>query len=315
MTSPVEKGVILVTGHDRRTMVREALSMLGGAFQSRAKEAWHIFIHPNLVNAGNQNACTHPDQVRGVLDHSSLIRSDVIKIGDAGFHDTKKAFKSFDYASLKRSGNIELVDLNDDETIPVASIKNTIDSGGFIQRSAAAALGNIGFSKTVAESDLNIVAVPAKMHSYYIATLSIKTHVVGSLVVARSPFGIHARWPWLHTGYHAAHTVLADIYQEHPASLAIIDGTNAMQGNGPASGTYMDLGWLIASFNPVAADALAAYLIGLDPADIGYLYFLNQRGFGPIAIREMEIIGKDPTVLRREIRRPDSYPGILEWKT
>ncbi len=117
-------------------------------------------------------------------------------------------------------------------------------------------------------------------------------------------------------------TMLGDIFQSrirearrifvHPN--LVIDGTNAMEGNGPGSGTQVDLGWLVASFNPVVADALAAYLMGLDPADIGYLYLLNERGFGPIAPGEMNISGKDPTSLRREIRRPDSYPGILEWK-
>ena len=152
------------------------------------------------------------------------------------------------------------------------------------------------------------------MHSYYIASLSIKTHIVGSQVVPRSPFGIHARWPWLHTGYAPAHLTLAESYRDHPAQLAIIDGTRAMEGNGPASGTEVNLGWIIASFNPVCADALAAYLMGLNPEDIGYLYHLGQWGVGEIHPEKMHIIGSDPSSLRRELKRPDSYPGILSWQ-
>ena len=294
--------VILVAGDDRREMVRRVITMLGDEFTKRAKDAKSIFLHPNLVNHNRQAACTHMEALRGVVDHLSLLREDEILIGDAGFHDTKKAWKTFGYDSLSRSGNIRFIDLNEDETIP--SYAYTAD---FSKRS-------LGFSKTVAESDFNIVVVPAKMHSYYIVSLSIKTHIVGSQVVPSSPFGIHARWPWLHTGYAPAHKTLADVYADHPAQLAVIDGTQAMEGNGPASGDEVNLGWVIASFNPVAADALAAYLMGLDPHDIGYLHHLNQKGLGPIDPATMTIVGANPEALRRELKTPDSYPGILAWR-
>lgn len=294
--------VIIVTGDDRREMVRRGLTMLGDEFTERAGNAKKIFIHPNLVNYRRQAACTHVEAVRGVIDHLSLLRSDELVIGDAGFHDTKKAWSAFGYDSLARSGDIRFLDLNDDETIP--SYAYTAD---FKKRP-------LGFSKTVAGSDFNIVVVPAKMHSYYIVSLSIKTHIVGSQVVERSPFGIHARWPWLHTGYTPAHKTLADVYAEHPAQLAVIDGTQAMEGNGPASGDEVNLGWVIASFNPVAADALAAYLMGLDPHDIGYLHHLDQKGLGPIDHKAMTIVGADPGKLRRNLKTPDSYPGILGWR-
>lgn len=301
---------MVATGPDRRELVREALTQLGDAFQARIKSAKEVFIHPNLVSDRRQAASTHVETVRGVVDHIALIRRDEILVGDAGYHDTGKAFEAFDYSSLSRSGNVKLVDLNDDETIE--SYAYTAD---FQKRP-------IPFSKTVAESDFNIVVVPAKMHAYTIVSLSIKTHIIGSQVVPRSPFGIYARWPWNHTGYGPFHKTLADVYADHPAQLAIIDGTQAMEGNGPQSGTEVNLGWVIASFNPVAADALAAYLMGLKPTDIGYLHYLDEKGLGPVDPREMEIAGEDPQApalsrvegLRRELKRPDSYPGILDWR-
>jgi uncharacterized protein (DUF362 family) len=293
---------VIVTGHDRREMVREALSKLGDAFQQRIASAKKIFIHPNLVSFHRPTANTNPEAVRGVLDHIFLVRADQILIGDAGVHNTTKAFEKLGYTTLTRSGNIKLVDINKGETIE--SYAYTAD----MQKRP------IGFSKTTADSDMNIVVVPAKMHSYYIVTLSLKTHVVGSMVVKASPLGLHMRWPWLHTGYGPAHRSLADVYADHPAQLAVIDGTQAMQGNGPASGETVDLGWLIASFNPVVADALASHLMGWRSEDIGYLYHLDQRGLGPIDIERMEVIGPSLDELRQDLVRPDSYPGILEWK-
>lgn len=298
-----KKTVVLIAGNDRREMVREALTRLGDSFTEKIKAARQIFIHPNLVTHFRKAATTDVEAVRGVVDHVSLVRSDTIIIGDAAFHGTKKAFEKLGYESLARSGNIKLIDLNDDETIE--SFAYTAD----LEKRP------LPFSKTVASSDMNIVVVPAKMHSYYIVSLSIKTHIVGSEVVKKSPFGIHARWPWLHTGYRPAHLTLADVYPEHPAQLAIIDGTRAMEGNGPASGNAVDLGWVCASYNPVAADALAAWLMGFEPyEDIGYLYHLEEKGFGPVKIEDMIINGADPAPLRRIITRPFSWPGIREWK-
>lgn len=301
MKEDLSKTAILVTGVDRREMVRSALTHLGGVFQEKVMSAKQIFIHPNLVNYRRQAASTHVEAVRGVLDHISLLREDQILIGDAGYHDTKKAYEAFDYPSLSRSGNIKLVDLNDDQTIQSFAYTSEMTKRP------------LGFSKTVAEADFNIVVVPAKMHLYYLVSLSIKTHIVGSQVVGASPFGIHARWPWLHTGYKPAHLTLAEVYQKYPAQLAIIDGIGAMEGNGPASGKEVNLGWVLASFNPVVADALAAYLMGLDPTNIGYLYHLDKKGFGPITREKMIIKGPDPSSLRKELATPFTYPAILSW--
>lgn len=294
--------VVLIKGTDRREMVREALSVLGDEFKKQVLQAKKIFIHPNLVYFENQLACTNVETLRGVVDHISLVRGDEIVIGDAGYHDTKRAFKAFNYESLSRSGNIKLVDLNDDETIESFAYDRHLQKKP------------IGFSKMVAESDFNIVVVPAKMHSYFTVSLSIKTHVVGSMVVPRSPFGIHARWPWIHSSYKSGHMTLADVYIDHPAHLVIIDGVSAMEGNSPGSGTEIKLNWLIASLNPIAADALASYLMGFDPYDIGYLFFLEQKDKGPITIDKLDVVGPNPSTLRKTLTRPDSYPEILGWR-
>ncbi len=328
----LRKTVVLVTGRDRRELVRQALLALGEKFEQRAKAAKKIFIHPNLVTPHRQAASTHVEAVRGVVDHLSLIRDDEILIGDASYYETKKAFHAFGYETLKRSGNVRLVDLNDDETVesfayaPLEAGRHgrppSPQDGPLTGYTADLKKRPIGFSKTVAESDFNIVVVPAKMHSYGIVSLAVKTHVIGSQVVKASPFGIHGRWPWNHTGYKPFHLTLVDVYVEHPAHLAIIDGTQAMEGEGPTSGREVNLGWLIASLNPVAADALAVYLMGIDPQNIGYLCHLNQKGFGPIEPVEMYIIGpggraSGPELVegfRRELARPDSYPEILNWR-
>lgn len=295
--------VVLVKGSDSREMVRRAINIVGDEFKQQVKASRRIFLHPNLVNGKNPAACTNIETLRGVLDHLSLITDKVILLGDAGYHDTKMAFENLDFKSLKRSGKVKLLDLNDDETIASFAYDERFNKKP------------IGFSKTVVSSDFNIVVVPAKMHSYYTVTLSLKTQVVGSMVVKKSPFGIHARWPWLHTGYKQAHQSLAEVYLEHPANLAIIDGVHGMEGDGPASGEVIDGHWVVLSFDPIAADFLASYLMGFDPyEEVGYLRLLADMGKGPKSLDDLEIIGEDPKGLRKDWQKPSSWPEILEWK-
>ncbi len=294
--------VVLVEGHDRRMMVREAIGRLEDGFRSRVEQAGRIFIHPNLVSYHRQTANTDSELVRGVLDHLSLTTDEKVVVGDAGVRPTKTAFERLGYDTLSRSGNVELVDLNEDETVPSYAY------------TAQMKKKPIGFSRRVAGSDFVIVAVPAKMHHYFGVTLSVKTQVVGSMIVKASPLGHHARWPWVLTGHYPGNHTLADVFADHPAHMAVIDGTQAMEGNGPASGRTVNLGWLAVSFNPVAADAVAAYLLGWEPGDIGYLYYLHRKGWGPIDPRKMEIVGANYRRLRRRLKKPDSYPDMLNWK-
>lgn len=301
MTQP-SKQVVIITGRDTRQMTREALAALGDDFTALLMQARRLFVHPNLVSYKRPENNTHPEAVRGLLDHIQLHRADEVALGDAGVRNTEKAFTALDFTSLKRSANVRFLDLNEDATVETFAYR------------ADMAQRPIGFSRTVAESDGNLVVVPAKMHHYFNVTLSIKTHVVGSMVVPASPFGLHMRWPWVLTGYAPGNHTLADVYEQHPAQLAIIDGTHAMEGNGPTSGDAVNLEWLVASLNPVAADAVAAYLMGWEPHDIGYLHYLGERGLGPIDLAKLEIAGPAPNTLRRELKRPDSYPATMAWR-
>ena len=50
--------------------------------------------------------------------------------------------------------------------------------------------------------------------------------------------------------------------------LSIVDGIVAMEGNGPMDGAPKMAGCIIAAFNPVACDYVAASIMGFDPAKI-----------------------------------------------
>jgi uncharacterized protein (DUF362 family) len=79
--------------------------------------------------------------------------------------------------------------------------------------------------------------------------------------------------------------------QLHP-HLAIIDGFEGMEGNGPNSGTPVDHRVCVVSPDWLSADRVAVELMGIDFAKVGYLNFCSQTGSGIADLDRIEIIGE-----------------------
>lgn len=87
-------------------------------------------------------------------------------------------------------------------------------------------------------------------------------------------------------------TRLALAFARHRATLAVIDGTTV--GNGPAhKASHPEIGnILIASLDPVAADTIAATLLGLQPMlDIPHLQVAHECGIGTADLAQIRLLG------------------------
>ncbi len=87
-----------------------------------------------------------------------------------------------------------------------------------------------------------------------------------------------------------------------------------MEGDGPMDGDPIDWGVAIASQDPVAADCLAARLMGFDIQDIGYLWYCYRKGLGAGELSQMEILGADPQDCHRRFQPPPSYQAQRNWR-
>ena len=77
-----------------------------------------------------------------------------------------------------------------------------------------------------------------------------------------------------------------------------MDAVTAMEGEGPNAGTPRQVGLLLASTNPVALDAVAGEIIGLEHDKNPVLVEAEKRGLGPHRIEDIEIVGLEPQSLR-----------------
>jgi len=94
--------------------------------------------------------------------------------------------------------------------------------------------------------------------------------------------------------------------------LVVLDGFVCMEGDGPVDGTPVHLKVAIASTDPLKADGLAARLIGFEPEEIGYLYYLEKEGMGEYSLENL--VGADLNKLAREFRRHGTYDIQSQWQ-
>lgn len=273
--------VALIAGELRRNAVHDAVLGLGDALRERVKLAKSILLKPDVGHYELQLAATHVDALRGVLDALRTMTDAPIVIGDAGHYGTLQGFRHFGYERLLTEyAGVTLRDLQEGETAE-QEIQGL--QGKIVVRRAKEAL----------HAEVKISLAMLKTHAQYGACLSVANWAEGTWIVPpRQTIAgrVFTRAPWLAAeGNEGAHNLLRQLYTFAPADVAIIDGFLGMEGEGPTDGTAIHVGVAVASMDPLAADAVAATLMGIDPHAVAYLHGLAEAGQGTIDLAKMDV--------------------------
>lgn len=286
--------VAIAKGKTRYDAVKRALEYIREDIAKDVFGKSSLIIKPNLVSSYVQLAVTHVDTVKAIIDFIRQYYGGKILVAEGSASDTLTAYKNFDYTKLAREREIELFDLNQDNYREIMVYNDRYDEIP------------VRIAEKVLESDYRISAAVLKTHDTVIATLSIKNVVVGSII----RYDKHR----IHQGYKAINLNIYKIAKYVWPNLAIIDGYTAMEGNGPVSGTPVDMGTVIASTDPLAADTVGAYIMGFDPDDIGYLHYIKMAGMGEGDIDKIEIVGERLEDVRRKFRPHSTYTSQRMWR-
>ena len=104
------------------------------------------------------------------------------------------------------------------------------------------------------------------------------------------------QWGCLQTLRHNFHLMLSqalvDVNALVQPRFAVMDGTIALEGNGPKSGCPKEMNLVLASGDIVALDAVAAQVMGFDPEQIEHLQLCARHGLGIVDRRNITIVGK-----------------------
>ena len=103
------------------------------------------------------------------------------------------------------------------------------------------------------------------------------------------------------TGAAAA---IVDIVRANKLGLVVIDGTTAMEGNGPTSDDLLDMNLIIAGTDPLATDMVAANVMGFMPTDIQTFQWANKAGMQTQNLSQIEILGETIASVQRNFVMP-----------
>jgi uncharacterized protein (DUF362 family) len=217
-----------------------------------------IIIKPNLTNSSPPPITTSIEAAQAVYRYCSAHSNAEIMIGEgSGSGRTTDVFDRLGYTELARSNGIELIDFN--------SIKSVL-----IHRKDTLNLREFHLPEILKEAF--VISVPVlKDHCFTITTIAMK-NMFG---IAPAPFYAGS---WNKSKLHSPSTQrsVVDVCLYKKPSLSVIDASTALSG-GHLWGTEKKIGFILASFDPVAADAAGSKLLGHDPNKIEYLKLSNGK--------------------------------------
>jgi len=340
-----KKKVSLTHGNDRKENITKCLELIRDDLKP-IKHAKNILIKPNLVALKPDFANTHVESIEAVIEFIRNISPDApVTVGESsasafykGF-PTTKVFEDYDYYRLvKKYSNVSLTDFDDDTEVIESPIHSVVGDT------------HLRISKRIQDFDYKISLSIPKTHNFAIATFGIKN--MAGLVLRQDMAMIHGmkggievdapktlldklppgtvsrarrrfppwfinflfrQYPAYRRSVKMIHHNIVEFAKRTWPDLVVLDGFVCMENNGPVDGTPVDMRIAVASTDPVKADGVAARLIGFDPGEIGYLYYLqNDEKMGEYSLDGL--VGEDLNKLKKTFKRHGTYDIQSQWR-
>jgi uncharacterized protein (DUF362 family) len=235
---------------DYETSVAKALDLIKAAL--KLPQQGLIIIKPNLTNASPPPVTTHVKTVEAAYKYCRSHSKAEIAIGEGcGDGITIDTFKTNGYTGLVEKYGIRLIDFNEEKAVVLKS-KDTLQ------------LKQVYIPEIV--KDAFVISLPVlKDHCFTTTTIAMK-NMFG---IAPAPF-YRGAWNNSKLHYPSTHKSVVDICLYKTPDLCLVDASVALSGT-HLSGKPRNLGLILASFDPVAIDAVGSELLGHDPNKIQYL--------------------------------------------
>lgn len=246
--------VYFVRCRDYGPALPEALDRLldlTGWLTRQALSGRRVLLKPNLLTdrTPEQAVTTHPELVRHVLRRFKASGAQVT-VGDspASTANLQRVWE--------RSG---LGAVCKEEGVPLISFEQAgvqaFERDGFA----------FSLAKPVLEADLIVNLPKVKSHSLTMLTAAVK-NMYGA-IPGYSKTTLHR----LHPKPEAFGRLIKTIWQVLPPTLTLADGIVGMEGQGPANGRPVNLGFLAAAENPFALDRALCEVLHIDVRRVPYL--------------------------------------------
>lgn len=242
--------------------VMQALKLIHFDFNPKLSS---IAIKPNLCNywTSSSGETTDPKVVEAIIDVCRMSASpDRIYVveSDATVMNTKHSFRMLGYEELAKRKNVKLINLCEDTLLPARITATT------------SAFHQIKIPETLTKVDLFISVPKLKLHSLTGLTCALKNQF-GCIPIKRKI-----------TFHKNLNKVIALINRSITPDLILVDGIIS-KGKTPKK-----LNLIMAGYDPVAVDFIAAKIAGLNPKRIKHITESKNLGVGSTNV---ECVGEE----------------------
>ena len=210
----------------------------------------------------------------------------------------KQVFERLGYAQLASELNIPLINLHTGELVEV-------------EIPDAHCFKKLTIHKSLRDIDMLCSVPMMKTHVLAKVTLGLK-NVIGlypgsAYCAVRSCVHTQAD----DAGSPSIAFEILDMVKANKMGLTVIDGSMAMEGDGPSAGQLVKMDLIIAGTNPLATDMVAAATMGFEHTEIPKFVVAHKSGMRPSSLEEIEIRGETVEAVKRNFVRATDIP----WKS
>ena len=226
-----------------------------------------VVIKPNLCTERLEQIATANTSIGVLKAVCEVIKERTARIAivesDGARYPAEAAFENNGVYTLAAELDLKVVNLSKDELVDMPDPR----------------LKGFGMARTWLEADVFVTLPVLKTHATTVFTGSLKNQ-----------WGCIPRYDRILL-HKYLHELIGQVNALRPVGIALMDGLVGMQGRGPINGYPINLDVLLASRDPVALDATAMRLIGLEPAISRHVVHAEKLGLGTLAKDEISVDG------------------------
>ncbi len=260
-----------------------------------------ILLKPNatVLYPPEKRVITHPGFVGGLLDalRDRGVPAERLVVADGQSGENPRAGHTWElcgYRAMADKRGVRLAEMNTDEDSRVVEVADgvvyecyplyrEVTDCAFFFNVPLAKCHNLGCTTLSIKNLMGIIAKPER-------------HLC-AIQAVDEPFADRL-WRLTASGfslfedrfYHKLCDLLVALRDLAIPRLSVVDGLVGRDGTAFNEGANHPLGWALAGVNEVHVDAVATYLMGLNPQATPYLQFARARGLGTIDPAEIEVV-------------------------
>ncbi len=251
-----------------------------------------VVIKPNIVDFDPERPVnTDPRFVEALIRHLNTLQAAEVIVAEGSSHnrDAEMIWNKSGYRELCSAYGISLVDLNYDD---LRLIENRTRESSLLL--------DLYLPVTLLDADVVISAAKMKTHRWAGITLSLK-NMLGAVP------GMKYGWPKNVLHWNGIPESICEINANLAVHYAAIDGVVGMEGYGPLLGSAKKAGVILMGESPLAVDATAARVMGVNPPRVDYFRLARMMNLGTFEDKEIRIGGISARKSRTDFALPDDF--------